>query len=111
MWLTLPRQPAVPQRPGLVTCTNTCTTHQPYACPRHSGRGEVLTAGVLQAGRAPHGEPPAQLGLDLQVRAERAADLELQRVVPPLPAQRGERVERPALVQVDQPQAAALGVP
>src|SRR5262245_62018168 len=78
--------------------------------PRPCGRVCGPPAGITvltesQAGCAPYGEPPAQVGFDLQVAAQRAADLHLERAVPALPAGRRERVERAPLVQVDQAEA------
>src|ERR1035438_3169307 len=64
-----------------------------------------------QTRRAPDREPAGQLGLELQVAADHALDLQLERVVPALAGQRGERVERAALVQVDQREPALLIVP
>src|SRR5580700_6227653 len=60
---------------------------------------------------APHGEPPGEVLLDLQVVGERVLDLYLERVVPLLAGQRGERVERPPLVQVDEREPALALVP
>src|SRR5262249_43044979 len=67
-----------------------------------------LTAGRLQAGCAPDREPPGQVRLPLQVVADHALDLQLERVVPAFAGQRGERVERAPLVQVDEGEAALL---
>src|SRR5215469_18692204 len=60
---------------------------------------------------APHGEPPGEVLLDLQVVADRVLDLDLEGVVPVLAGQRGERVERPPLVQVDEREPALTLVP
>src|SRR5204863_6759026 len=73
-----------------------------------------LTASLrrrLHAGCAPDREPPGQVLLPLQVVADHALDLQFERVVPALAGQRGERVERAPLVQVDEGQAALLLVP
>src|SRR5689334_12899074 len=64
----------------------------------------------LHTGGAPHREPPRQVLLPLQVAADHALDIQLERVVPALARQRGERVERAALVQVDEGEAAFLVV-
>src|SRR5690349_4993198 len=66
--------------------------------------------GHLQAGGTPDREPPGQVRLPLQVVADHALDLQLERVVPALTGQRGERVERASLVQVDEGEAALLFV-
>src|SRR5690349_6010074 len=65
----------------------------------------------LHTGSAPHGEPPGQVLLPLQVAADHALDIQLERVVPALARQRGERVERAPLVQVDEGEAAFLVIP
>src|SRR5215468_8176806 len=62
-------------------------------------------------GCAPDREPPGQVLLPLQVVADHALDLQLERAVPALAGQRGERVERAPLVQVDEGEAALLVVP
>src|SRR5690349_23883158 len=62
----------------------------------------------LQAGCAPDREPPGQVLLPLQVVADHALDLQFERVVPALAGQRGERVERAPLIQVDEGEAALL---
>src|SRR5690348_4537825 len=67
-----------------------------------------LQAGPLHAGGAPDREPPGQVLLPLQVVADHALDLQFERVVPALAGQRGERVERAPLVQVDEGEAALL---
>src|SRR5580704_1852334 len=89
----------------------------PAEVPR-SSRREARPAGpgrgpgrrTSQAGCPPHREPPAEVRLDLQVIAERAADLQFHPVVPALAGLRGERVERAALVQVNQAEPAPGGV-
>src|SRR5581483_2675811 len=65
----------------------------------------------LHTGGAPHREPPGQVLLPFQVAADDAPDVQLERVVPALAGQRGERVERAPLVQVDEGEAALLVVP
>src|ERR1700730_12231713 len=65
----------------------------------------------LQAGGAPDRKPAGQILLELQVAADYALDLQLERVVPTLAGQRGERVERAPLVQVDKAEPALLVVP
>src|SRR6266567_5878843 len=64
----------------------------------------------LQAGGAPGRKPPGQILLELQIAANHALDLQLERVVPALAGQRRERVERAPLVQVDQAEPAFLVV-
>lgn len=70
------------------------------------GTGRAVTA---PARRRP--EPAGLVALHREVARDGGLDLQLQRVVPALPAQRGERVERAPLVEVDQgdPAAAAVG--
>src|SRR5580693_3422450 len=63
-----------------------------------------------QAWGTPDGEPAGQVLLDPQVVAEHALDLQFQGVVAVLAAERGERVERAPLVQVNQREAAVIVV-
>src|SRR5690606_13092244 len=63
-----------------------------------------------QAGGAPDGEPAAEVLLEGQVGADRAADLEFQGVVPLAAGEGSERVERAALVEVDEGEAPAAGI-
>src|SRR6476660_4287665 len=51
-------------------------------CGRVSWPAGITALAESQAGRAPHREPPAQVGFDLQFAAQRAADLHLERAVP-----------------------------
>jgi quinolinate synthase len=58
----------------------------------------------LQPGRPPERHPAVEVGLDLQVCAQAATDLQLERVVPTLTGERSKRVEGSALVEVHQPE-------
>src|SRR2546421_8952181 len=77
-------------------------------CGRIPATAEVWLTTPLQTGSAPDGKPPGQVRLPLQVVADHALDLQFERVVPALAGQRGERVERAPLVQVDEGEAALL---
>src|ERR1700743_3199902 len=80
-------------------------THNDKPSGRIPCRGDDFST-VLpsQARRAPDGEPPGQVLLDLEVALQGSLHLKLQRAVPALAVQRRERVERAPFVQVDQAQ-------
>src|SRR5438270_6141316 len=80
-------------------------------CGRIPATAEVWLTNPLQTGSAPDGKPPGQVRLPLQVAADDALHLQFERVVAALAGQRGERVERAPLVQVDEGEAALLLVP
>src|SRR6266545_550304 len=83
---------------------------EPYAYPtaaRLAGAAGSASSSDLPQRDAPQSEPAAQLRLDRQVAAERAAHAQLQLVVAPLAVQRRERIEGAALVEVDEVAALA----
>src|SRR6266567_4097801 len=70
---------------------------QPRSRPAGTRRQRLALLQLdLQAGGAPDREPPGEIRFDREIGADRAACLELQRVVPPVAGARRERVERAA---------------
>src|SRR6266568_2585801 len=80
-------------------------------CARIPATPEAWLTNPSHTGGAPDRKPPGQVRLPLQVVADHSLDLQFERIVPALARQRGERVERAPLVQVDEGEAALLVVP
>src|SRR5919106_3504148 len=70
----------------------------------NQGDFDATSAGYLESGSSPDGEPATDIGLDRQVTGDQRPDLQFERRVAPLgdSVDRRERVERPALVEIHQ---------